>query len=435
MRCIEIKGNTSLKGTVNIPGSKNSALGLLAAVCLSNEEVTLKNIPDISDIELLLKIGEGIGLKYAKTKEAIIINPSEIFSGEIDKEMSAEYRASYYFIGSLLLKQKRVTIGYPGGDDFGSRPIDQHIKGFEALGAKVSLFRDYYEVSCTELKGNDIYFDVITCGATINVMLAATLATGRTVLRNAARDPEVVDVAIMLNKMGVKIKGMGTSTITIDGVESLSGCKHSVIPDRLIAGSLMIGAAATRGDVKVVGVIPEHLISCIAKLSEAGVTIQIEDDSIRTYVEGRLRGINVTTSMYPGFATDLQQPLTALLLAAESHSVIVDGVYPKRFNHCIEMNKMGANIILKEGSVVIKGKRKIHGDVVHATDVRAGVSLIIAAMMANGTTYITGIEHIERGYPNFIDTFLSLGAKIRVCEEILEDECSIESDEFLEVEY
>lgn len=435
MRCIEVKGNTSLNGTVKIPGSKNSALGLLAAVCLANEEVTLKNIPEISDIDSLLKIGEDIGLKYYKTNDKIVINPKEIYSGYIDKRKSAEYRASYYFIGALLAKCKRVVIGYPGGDDFGSRPIDQHIKGFEALGAKVTLYKDYYEVSCNRLKGNSIYFDVITCGATINVMLAATLAEGKTILKNSAKDPEVVDVAIMLNKMGARIKGMGTSTITIEGVKSLGGCSHTAIPDRLIAGSLLIGAAATRGDITVTGVIPEHLISCIAKLSEAGVIIEINDDKIRAYVKGGLRGINIITAMYPGFATDLQQPLTAMLLTAESHSTIIEGVYPKRFNHCIEMNKMGANIIIKDGSVVIPGKRRIHGDVIHATDVRAGVSLIISAMLGKGSSYLTGIEHIERGYPNFVDIFNSLGAYIKLHEDIGEQECLMDESEVFEAEY
>ncbi len=417
MRWIEIKGNTSLRGTINVPGSKNSSLPLMAAACLSEEQIILRNIPEISDVDILLSIGEDIGLKYIKEAEYILLSPKEICSGDIDIEKSAAYRASYYFIGALLAKMKKVRIGYPGGDNFGSRPIDQHIKGLEALGAKVELYRDYYEVSCEKLKGADIYFDVITSGATINVMLASVLAEGKTTLKNAARDPEVVDVAIMLNKMGAKIKGMGTSTITIEGVERLQGCDHTVIPDRLIVGSLIIGAAATRGDVTVEGVIPEHLHSCLAKLKEAGVTIESGDDYIRAYVEDTLKGINVKASMYPGFATDLQQPLTAMLLTADSHSTIIDTVYPERFNHCVQLNKMGADIILRDGSVVIPAKRKINGEWVHATDVRAGMCLILAGMLGKGTTHITGIEHIERGYPDIVETFITLGAKIKLCDD------------------
>lgn len=426
MRFIEINGNKPLIGEVDVPGSKNSALGLLAAACLANEEVVLKNIPNISDIDMLLSIHEEIGVSYIKSNGTIKINPRGIYTGIISKEKSESYRASYYFVGALLSKMKKVRIGYPGGDNFGSRPIDQHIKGFKALGARVDTYRDYYEVSCDFLRGSNIYFDVITCGATINVMLAAVLAKGKTTLRNAAKDPEVVDVAIMLNEMGAKIRGMGTSTIVIDGVDSLGGCTHTVIPDRLIAGSLIIAAGATRGDIKVKGVIPEHLLSCIAKLSESGVSIECGDDYLRAYVNGKILGVNVKTSMYPGFATDLQQPLTSLLLTAEKNSLIVDNVYPERFNHCIELNKMGAGIILKNGTIVVPGNRKIHGAKVHATDVRAGMSLILAGLIANGKTVITGIEHIERGYPNIVSMFRNLGGEVNLIhEEIIKIEESL----------
>jgi UDP-N-acetylglucosamine 1-carboxyvinyltransferase len=418
MRWIEVKGNRSLRGCLNVPGSKNSSLGILAACCLASEPIWLRNVPDISDVDKVLDIASHLGVKILKNDNYIVMDPRNIHSGEIDPNVSSKYRASYYFIGALLARRKKVSIGYPGGDNFGNRPIDQHIKGFRALGAEVNLYSDYYEVKCEKLIGNDIYFDVITSGATINVMLAAVLAEGKSTLINSARDPEVVDVAIMLNKMGAKIRGMGTSTIVIEGVKELRGCEHAVIPDRLIAGSLIIGAAATRGDITVSDVIPEHLLSCTAKLDEAGLTTIIGDSHIRAYVEGELTGINVKTAMYPGFATDLQQPLTAMLLTANSHSTIVDTIYPNRFNHCIQLNRMGANIILRDGSAIIPGNRKITGSWVHASDVRAGMCLILAGLIAEGTTCITGIEHIERGYPNVVDTFISLGADIKICEDI-----------------
>lgn len=417
MRWIEVRGKTKLKGKLSVPGSKNSSLGLLAAACLGEGEIILRNIPNISDVDVVLDICTRIGMKVTKKQDYIIIETKNINSGNIDPILSSQYRASYYFIGALLAKVKKITIGYPGGDNFGSRPIDQHIKGLKALGAEVEFFENYYEVRCEKLVGSEIYFDGITSGATINLILAAVLAEGRTTLINAARDPEVVDVAIMLNKMGAKIKGMGTDTIVIDGVSKLGSCHHTVIPDRLIAGSLLIAAAATKGDITVEDIIPEHLLSCTAKLEEAGVIIEEGDSDIRAYLNDELNGINIKTAMYPGFATDLQQPLTAMLLTAKSHSTIIDTVYPERYNHCIQLNKMGANIILKEGSGVIPGNRRIVGNWVHATDVRAGMCLILAGLIAEGTTFITGIEHIERGYPDIVNTFISLGADIKMCED------------------
>lgn len=417
MRWIEVKGNISLNGTANVPGSKNSSLGVLAACCLASGSVILRNVPNISDVDKVLDISSSLGVRVIKKADYIILDPTGIHNGEIDPKVSSQYRASYYFIGALLAKVKKVSIGYPGGDNFGSRPIDQHIKGFKALGAEVSFYSDYYEVKCEKLVGSDIYFDVITSGATINVMLAAVLAEGKSTLINAARDPEVVDVAIMLNEMGAKIRGMGTSTIVIEGVKELGTCSHTVIPDRLIAGSLIIGAAATRGDITVKDVTPEHLLSCTAKLDEAGITTIIGDNQIRAYVEKELNGINVKTAMYPGFATDLQQPLTAMLLTANSHSTIIDTIYPGRFNHCVQLNRMGANIILRDGTAIIPGNRRIIGNWVHASDVRAGMCLILAGLIADGTTFITGIEHIERGYPDVVNTFMSLGGNIKICED------------------
>jgi UDP-N-acetylglucosamine 1-carboxyvinyltransferase len=416
MRWLEITKSNSLTGSIAIQGSKNSSLPLIAACCLCDEKVVLKNIPNISDISLICDIAKDIGMKIVMKEGKLILDPSNIHSSIIDPKKSASFRAAYYFAGALLAKFKKVSIGYPGGDDFGSRPIDQHIKGLKALGAKVNCYDDYYVVEADALIGTDIYFDVITSGATINIMLAAVLAEGKTILRNVARDPEVVDVAIFLNEMGAKVKGAGTEIITIEGVKMLGGCTHSAIPDRLIAGSFLMAAAITRGDITTKDIIPEHLVSCIAKLEEAGVCIEKGSNYIRAFTQNELQGINVKAAMYPGFPTDLQQPLTAMLVAAKSHSIIIDTVYPERLNHCHELNRMGADIIIKDGSAIIPGNRCLKGALVNASDVRAGIALILAALTAEGTTYITGVEHIERGYVDIVKNLVSLGASIRLVE-------------------
>lgn len=416
MRWLEVTRCNSLIGSIAIQGSKNSSLPLLAACCLCDEKVILNNIPDISDIRLVCGIAEDIGMKVIIKGNTLVLDPSNIHSSIIDPKKSASFRTAYYFAGALLVKFKKVSIGYPGGDDFGSRPIDQHIKGLEALGAKFDFYADYYVVQADKLTGADIYFDVISSGATINIMLAAVLAEGKTILRNVAKDPEVVDVAIFLNEMGAKVKGAGTDIIIIEGVKTLCGCTHSAIPDRLIAGAFLMAAGITRGDITVEGIIPEHLSSCIAKLEEVGVCIEKGSNFIRAYTKGKFRGVNVKATMYPGFATDLQQPLTSMLVGASSHSVIIDTVYPGRFNHCHELNLMGADIIIKEGRAIIPGNRCLKGALVNASDVRAGISLILAGLIAEGTTYITGVEHIERGYADIVKNFVSLGANIKLME-------------------
>lgn len=429
MRWIEVEKSKSINGNVSISGSKNSSLPILTACCLSNKPVILKNIPHISDVKVIYDIISNIGGTICEEGDSIKINPSQIHSAFIEQEMSSKYRAAYYFVGALLAKQKRVSIGYPGGDDFGSRPIDQHVKGLEALGAKFTFHKDFYVVEAEKLTGADIYFDVITCGATINVLLASILAEGRTVLRNAARDPEVVDLAIFLNKMGAQVKGAGTDTLVIEGVKELKGTEHSIIPDRLIAASFLMSVGITGGSIIVNNVIPEHLHNCIAKLEEAGMEIEEGGNYIKAFSDGNLNGVNIKTGMYPSFATDLQQPITALLIGADSHSTIVENVYPNRFNHCVELNKMGADIILREGSAVIPGRRTLKGAWVHASDVRAGISLILAALGAEGVTKITGVEHIERGYENIIDIFSSLGVSIRICENADITDTNLEIDE------
>jgi UDP-N-acetylglucosamine 1-carboxyvinyltransferase len=416
MRWLEITKSNSLTGSITIPGSKNSSLPLLAACCLCDEKVILKNIPNISDVSLVCDIAEDIGMKIIIKEDELILDPSNIYSSIIDPKKSAHFRAGYYFAGALLAKFKKVSIGYPGGDDFGSRPIDQHIKGLEALGAKFNFYSDYYVVKADTLIGTDIYFDVISSGATINIMLAAVLAEGKTILRNVAKDPEVVDVAVFLNEMGANVKGAGTDIIIIEGVKSLGGGTHSAIPDRLIAATFLMAAGITEGDITVEGIIPEHLISCTAKLEEVGLCIEKGNNFIRAYTKEKFQGINVKAAMYPGFATDLQQPLTTMLVAANSHSVVIDTVYPGRFNHCHELNLMGADIIIKEGSAIIPGNRSLKGALVHASDVRAGIALILAGLVAEGTTSITGVEHIERGYVDIVKNFVSLGANIKLVE-------------------
>jgi UDP-N-acetylglucosamine 1-carboxyvinyltransferase len=365
------------------------------------------------DFKYIYEIGKDIGLKITKKMDGSVeVDPTNIHSACIDHRKSSFFRTSYYFIGSLLHKFKKVSIGYPGGDNFGSRPIDQHIKGFEAMGAKFTFFNDYYIVEAEKLEGANIYFDVITSGATMNLLMAAVKAEGRTVLRNAARDPEVVDVAIFLNSMGARIKGAGTSTITIDGVSELHGCDHTAIPDRLIAGAFLMAAGITRGKLTIEDIIPEHLDSCTAKLEETGMFIETGENYITAIGPEVLRGVNVKAGMYPEFATDFQQPLTAILTGADGNSTIMDPIFPGRFGHCVQLNRMGADIIMRDGSAVIPGRRKLKGDWVHASDIRAGICLIIAALAAEGTTYITGVEHIERGYADIVRVFNSIGASI-----------------------
>lgn len=416
MRWLEVESSGPLHGKVKVPGSKNSTLGILAASCLCDEVVMLKNVPDILDYKYVYDIGQEIGLEIDNSNQCITIDPRGIHSSDISPEKSSYFRTAYYFAGALLNKFKRVRIGYPGGDNFGSRPIDQHFKGLRAMGAEITLYKEYYSVEVNELNGSDIYFDLITSGGTINLMLAGVKAKGKTILRNAARDPEVVDTAIFLNKMGAKIRGAGTSVITIEGVDYLRGCEYTVMPDRLIAGSFLMSAGVTGGSITIEEIIPEHLESCILKLEETGLNIEVGENYISAFGGNSIKGVNVKTGMYPGFGTDYQQPLTAMLSIAESDSKIVDSIYPERFNHCIQLNRMGADIILKKGYCVIPGRRKLKGTWVHATDIRAGMCLIMAGMCAEGITYITGVEHIERGYAGIIDAYADLGAKIKLVE-------------------
>ncbi len=406
-----------LNGCVHIPGSKNSSLALLAAASLADGLVTLEGIPDIDDVKLIAQIGKDIGLTITRLPSGeLVLDPRYIHSAIIDPGKASAYRASYYFAGALLAKFGRVTVGFPGGDNFVSRPIDQHMKAFQALGATVEFRDDHYIVEAKALRGADIYFDTVTSGATVNAILAAVRAQGRTNLYHAAVDPEVVDTAAFLNGLGARIYGAGTDRIRIEGVPYLDGGRHTVIPDRLVAGAFLMSAGITGGTVTVKDVIPEHLGACIAKLSEAGLEMEWDESSITARRTGQIRATRVRATMYPGFATDLQQPMTALLTQAKGRSIVTERVYPNRFNHVPQLRRMGAEIEVRGESAFIQGGRPLMGDWVHATDVRAGTCLVLAGLVAEGCTRITGVEHLERGYEDVIGSFRALGAKLSLHE-------------------
>lgn len=386
---------------------------------MAEEPVTLQGIPNILDIRVIEGIAKEIGISIQRTEAGeIVVDSSRLQSTDLSLEKTSAFRSSYYFVGALLARTGKVKIGYPGGDDFVSRPIDQHHKVMTALGAKVHLHESYYVVEANKLTGNTIFFDTITCGATINAILAAVLAEGTTILYNAARDPEVVDTANLLNQMGAVIRGAGTDKIRIEGVKRLSGCHYMVIPDRLVAGAFLMAAGMTGGVVTVDEVIPEHLASCLAKLKEIGLIIETKEKSITAYGDVRLRPTRIRTGMYPSFATDLQQPLTSLLLLATGRSIVADRIYPERFNHVPQLRRMGAHIELKKGSAFIQGGAPLQGNLVHASDVRAGTSLILAGLAAEGITTITGIEHIERGNEDIVGLFNGLGARLTLHEGV-----------------
>jgi UDP-N-acetylglucosamine 1-carboxyvinyltransferase len=416
LKIIQTELSGPLNGTVHIPGAKNSSLAILAAACLADDIVKLDGIPSIEDVRVIADISRDIGMGFRQEKGQVIIDPRWIHSATIDPGKACHYRASYYFAGALLAKFGKVTIGFPGGDDFHARPIDQHMKAFRALGAQIQLFNDYYIVEASELIGATIYFDTITSGATINAMLAAVRAQGVTRLHNAAMDPEVVDTASFLNLLGARIFGAGTDSIRIEGVPYLNGGTYSIIPDRLIAGAFLMAAGLRGGRITVKDVIPEHMGTCLAKLEEVGLQVECGDNHITAYGTGRLRATRVRTGMYPGFATDLQQPMTALLLHAGGKSIVTDRIYPKRFAHVPQLRRLGAEIELRKESAFISGGRPLQGGWVHATDVRAGTCLIMAGLTAEGRTNITGIEHIERGYEDVIGCFKSIGAKLSMVE-------------------
>ena len=419
MKKIVIHGGRPLKGEVTINGAKNSVVALIPAVILADDIVTLDGVPDISDVDSLIDIMIAMGASVTRSEDSLTIDPRGIQNVPMPYGKINSLRASYYFYGSLLGRYGEATVGLPGGCDLGPRPIDLHLKAFEAMGAKMTMDGNYMNLSTggQQLKGASIYMDTVSVGATINTMLAAVKAKGRTIIENAAREPEIIDVATLLNNMGAHIRGAGTDIITIEGVSHLHGTRHQVIPDRIEAGTYIALAAAIGQGIQINNVLYEHLESFIAKLEEMGVRMTVSEDSIFVEEQQNLRAINIKTSPYPGFATDLQQPITPLLLTATGHGKITDTIYEKRVNHVAELAKMAGKISTSSDQIVYEGPNQLQGAQVKATDLRAGAALVIAGLMAQGKTEITNIEFILRGYSNIIEKLTSLGADIQLIEE------------------
>ncbi|MGJ9385429.1 UDP-N-acetylglucosamine 1-carboxyvinyltransferase [Salipaludibacillus sp. CF4.18] len=420
-----IEGGHPLEGTVQISGAKNSAVALIPAAILADSTVTIDNLPDISDVGTLADLLEEIGGKTELEDDTLVIHPENMFAMPIPNGKVKKLRASYYMMGAMLGKFKKAVIGLPGGCNLGPRPIDQHIKGFEALGAKISNEHGAIYLQADELIGARIYLDVISVGATINIMLAAVKAKGQTIIENAAKEPEIIDVATLLTSMGANIKGAGTNVIRIDGVDELFGCRHSIIPDRIEAGTYMIMAAAVGKGVTVDNVIPMHLESLSSKLREMDVVVEAGDDSI--YIESKptLDPVDIKTLVYPGFATDLQQPFTSLLTKSVGASMVTDTIYNARFKHIDELRRMGASIKVEGRTALVNGGSTLQGAKVRASDLRAGASLVVAGLMADGITEITGVDHIDRGYASLEEKLKGLGAKIwreTLTEEEVEEE-------------
>ncbi|NMM62122.1 UDP-N-acetylglucosamine 1-carboxyvinyltransferase [Clostridium sp. P21] len=409
-----INGGNPLFGSIEINGAKNAAVAILPAAILASKSVcNIDNIPNIEDVHCLERILESLGCKIEVGKNSVMIDSTTINNVNADTEDVRKMRASYYLIGALLGRFKKAKVELPGGCPIGVRPIDQHIKGFEALGAKVDITHGCVVVEADRLIGTNIFFDVVSVGATINVMLAATLAEGVTTLENVAKEPHIVDVANFLNSMGANIKGAGTDVIRVVGVKELQGCSYSVIPDQIEAGTYMIAAAACGGEVRLENVIPKHLESISAKLIEMGGEIIEDGDCITVKSNGKLKGVNIKTQPYPGFPTDVQQPMSALLTVSKGRSIISESIWESRFKHVDELKKMGGSIKVEGRTAIIDGVDKLTGATVKATDLRAGAAMVIAGLIADGTTEVLSIEHIDRGYPNIEDKFKALGANIK----------------------
>ena len=419
MKKIVINGGRPLKGEVTISGAKNSVVALIPATILADDIVTLDGVPDISDVSSLIEIMTIMGAKIERKEDSLIIDPRGVKNMPMPFGKINSLRASYYFYGSLLGRYGQATVGLPGGCDLGPRPIDLHLKAFEAMGAAMTMDGSSMKLATNgkPLQGANIYMDTVSVGATINTILAAVKAEGRTVIENAAREPEIIDVVTLLNNMGAHIRGAGTDIIIIDGVPHLHGTRHQVIPDRIEAGTYIALAAAIGEGIQINNVLYEHLESYIAKLEKMGVRMTISEDSIFVEKQTGLKAIQIKTSPYPGFATDLQQPITPLLLTAAGRGRIVDTIYEKRVNHVPELAKMGATISTLNDHIIYEGPNQLTGSSVKATDLRAGAALVIAGLMASGTTEITNVEYILRGYSDIIHKLTQLGADIQLVEE------------------
>ena len=408
-----IKGGNPLVGEVEIGGAKNAALGILAAAIMTDETVTIDNLPNVRDINVLLSAMEGIGVKIERINEhKVKINGSLINDLSVDYEFIKKIRASYYLLGALLGKYKKAEVAFPGGCAIGTRPIDLHLKGFRALGANVDIQHGLISATAEQLKGNHIYLDKVSVGATINIMMAASMAEGKTVIENAAKEPHVVDVANFLNSMGANIRGAGTDVIRIVGVEKLHKTEYSIIPDQIEAGTFMFAAAATKGDVTVKNVIPKHLEATTAKLLEIGCEVEEFDDAVRVVASKPLHHTQVTTLPYPGFPTDMQPQMSVMLALAEGTSTVTESIFENRFKYVDELTRMGAQIKVESNIAIITGVEKYTGARVSAPDLRAGAALVIAGMAAEGITIVDDIYYIERGYENFETKLSGLGAMI-----------------------
>lgn len=412
-----IKGGNPLVGEVEIGGAKNAALGILAASVMADEPVIIENLPDVRDTAVLIQAMESIGVVVDRLdRHTIRVNASLVNEFTIDRDYIRKIRASYYLLGALLGKYNRAQVALPGGCNIGSRPIDQHIKGFKALGAKVAVTKGMIAAEATELVGNHLYMDVVSVGATINVMLAATMAKDKTIIENAAKEPHVVDVANFLNSMGANIKGAGTDVIRIKGVDRLHGTTYSIIPDQIEAGTYMCAAAITRGDVMITNIIPKHLESISAKLMEIGCEIEEFDDSLRVVASKRLKSTHVKTLPYPGFPTDMQPQITTTLALSEGTSIVTESIFENRFKYVNELMRMGANIKVEGSSAIIEGIDMLQGASISAPDLRAGAALVLAALAADGISIIDDIAYIERGYEDFPQKLSSLGAVMEKVE-------------------
>lgn len=414
-----IKGGTPLVGEVEIGGAKNAALAILATAIMTDETVTIDNLPDVRDINVMLSAIEGIGGHVERIDaHTVKINGSMIHDLSVDYEYIKKIRASYYLLGALLGKYRRAEVALPGGCDIGSRPIDLHIKGFRALGAEVDIQYGLISAKAEKLTGTHIYLDKVSVGATINVMMAAAMADGKTIIENAAKEPHVVDVANCLNSMGANIRGAGTDVIRIVGVEKLHKTEYSIIPDQIEAGTFMFAAAATRGDITLKNVIPKHLEATTAKLLEIGCEVEELDDAVRVVASKGLRHTQVTTLPYPGFPTDMQPQMSVVLALAEGTSTVTESIFENRFKYVDELTRMGAAIKVESNIAIITGIKQYTGARVSAPDLRAGAALVIAGLAADGITIVDDIHYIQRGYENFEKKLALLGAQIeKVCSE------------------
>lgn len=409
-----VRGGKALVGNVKVSGAKNAVLPIIAASILAEKGTSvISDVPALDDVRTICDLLKSMGISLTYDHEVLTIDASSLSSVEASYELVRKMRASFLVMGPLLARKGRARVALPGGCAIGTRPIDQHLKGFEAMGAKIDIGQGFIDASVEgRLKGAKIYLDIASVGATENIMMAAALAEGTTVIENAAEEPEIVDLANYLNRMGAKIRGAGTGSIRIEGVESLKGCTHCVIPDRIEAGTFMVAAAITGGDVFVEGAICDHLKSVTAKLREMGVEVDEQENGIRVTRKGKLKAVDLKTLPYPGFPTDMQSQMMALLLVSEGTSIVTETVFENRFMHVEEFRRMNANIKIEGRSAIVEGGSKLTGSKVAATDLRAGAALVLAGLVSEGETEVTALHHIDRGYVHFVEKLQALGADV-----------------------